>query len=321
MKEKTQSTPTALAVAQPQGGTALANIIPINSIEDVSRLGVAVAKSGWFGNIPQSTGEMIAMTMLQERISPVTFKKKYHIINNSLSVTSRAIVSAFKRMGGKMKLHEVGKEKCDITFSYDGNELRYAVTLQEFVDNGVALAKDGSLKDNWAKFSGDMLYARCCSFAIRKVCPEVDDGLYTTEEVADFDDAPVAPAQKPEPIKIDKSEVASRIAKSAPAATPTPKPAKSEPTPQPEVVEAEVVEPVPTPTPAAPAEPAASQSAPSAADTCPIQGPFFNVPFSQMEPDILGYLLLADTAVNHPELTPAHVESAKAAARAKGMEV
>ena len=317
MKEKTQSTATALAVAQPQGGTALANIIPINSIEDVSRLGVAVAKSGWFGNIPQSTGEMIAMTMLQERISPVTFKKKYHIINNSLSVTSRAIVSAFKRMGGKMKLHEVGKEKCDITFSYDGNELRYAVTLQEFIDNGVALAKDGSLKDNWAKFSGDMLYARCCSFAIRKVCPEVDDGLYTTEEVADFDDAPAAP--KPEPIKIDKADVASRLAKSASAATPTPEPAKPAPTPQPEVVEAEVVEPVPTPAPTK--APAAPAPAPSAADTCPIKGPFFNVPFSQMEPDILGYLLLADTAANHPELTPAHVESAKAAARAKGMEV
>jgi len=318
MKEKTQSAATALAVAQPQGGTALANIIPINSIEDVSRLGVAVAKSGWFGNIPQSTGEMIAMTMLQERISPVTFKKKYHIINNSLSVTSRAIVSAFKRMGGKMKLHEVGKEKCDITFSYDGNELRYAVTLQEFIDNGVALAKDGvTLKDNWAKFSGDMLYARCCSFAIRKVCPEVDDGLYTTEEVADFDDAPAAP--KPEPIKIDKADVVSRIAKSAPAATTTPEPAKPTPAPQPEVVDAEVVEPVPTPAPTK--APAAPQSAPSAADTCPIQGPFFNVPFSQMEPDILGYLLLADTAVNHPELTPAHVESAKAAARAKGMEV
>jgi len=315
MKEKTQSTATALAVAQPQGGTALANIIPINSIEDVSRLGVAVAKSGWFGTIPQSTGEMIAMTMLQERISPVTFKKKYHIINNSLSVTSRAIVSAFKRMGGKMKLHEVGKEKCDITFSYDGNELRYAVTLQEFIDNGVALAKDGAtLKDNWAKFSGDMLYARCCSFAIRKICPEADDGLYTTEEVADFDDAPAAPAPKPEPIKIDKSEVASRIAKAEPAAAPTP-------AQQQEIVEAEVVEPVPTPAPAAPAASAAPQSAPSAADTCPIKGPFFNVPFSQMEPDILGYLLLADTAANHPELTPAHVDSAKAAARAKGMEV
>lgn len=314
MKEKTQSTATALAVAQPQGGTALANIIPISSIEDVSRLGVAVAKSGWFGNIPQSTGEMIAMTMLQERISPVTFKRRYHVINNTISTTSRALVSAFKRMGGKMKLHEVGKEKCDITFSYDGNELRYCVTLQEFVDNGVALSSNGALKDNWAKFSGDMLYARCCSFAIRKVCPEADDGLYTTEEVADFDDAPAAPAQKPEPIKIDKAEVVSRIAKAEPTATPTP-----EPTPQPEAVEAEVVEPVPTPAPTK--APAAPTPAPSAADTCPIKGPFFNVPFSQMEPDILGYLLLADTAANHPELTPAHVESAKAAARAKGMEI
>lgn len=319
MKEKTQSTATALAVAQPQGGTALANIIPINGIEDVSRLGVAVAKSGWFGNIPQSTGEMIAMTMLQERISPVTFKRRYHVINNTISTTSRALVSAFKRMGGKMKLHEVGKEKCDITFSYDGNELRYCVTLQEFVDNGVALSSNGALKDNWAKFSGDMLYARCCSFAIRKVCPEADDGLYTTEEVADFDDSPAAPAQKPEPIKIDKADVASRIVKSAPAATPTPEPAKPAPAQQPEVVEAEVVEPVQTP--ASTKAPAAPQSAPSDADTCPIQGPFFNVPFSQMEPDILGYLLLADTAANHPELTPAHIESAKVAARAKGMEV
>ena len=75
------------------------------------------------------------------------------------------------------------------------------------------------------------------------------------------------------------------------------------------------------PTPAPTKAPAAPTPAPSAADTCPIKGPFFNVPFSQMEPDILGYLLLADTAANHPELTPAHVESAKAAARAKGMEV
>lgn len=308
MKEKTQSAATALAVAQPQGGTALANIIPINSIEDVSRLGVAVAKSGWFGNIPQSTGEMIAMTMLQERISPVTFKKKYHIINNSLSVTSRAIVSAFKRMGGKMKLHEVGKEKCDITFSYDGNELRYAVTLQEFIDNGVALAKDGAtLKDNWAKFSGDMLYARCCSFAIRKVCPEVDDGLYTAEEVADFDDAPAAPAQKPEPIKIDKADVASRIAKSEPAATPTPEP-------QPEVVEAEVV-----PEPAPQRQP--SFGAQSDASRCPIEGKYFDVPFADMEPDILMFVLMPSTASKHPELTDAHIEAAKEAARAKGMEV
>jgi hypothetical protein len=110
-KTQTQTT-TAVAVAQPQGGTALANIIPINSMDDVSRLGIAVAKSGWFGSITQSTGEMIAMTMLQERISPVTFKKKYHVMGDgSLSVASRAIVSAFKRLGGKMKLHEVSKDK------------------------------------------------------------------------------------------------------------------------------------------------------------------------------------------------------------------
>lgn len=325
-----QATTTAVAVA-PQG-TALANIIPINGMEDISRLGVAVAKSGWFGNIGQSTGEMIAMTMLQERISPVTFKKKYHVMGDgSLSVASRAIVSAFKRLGGKMKLHEVGKDKCDITFSYDGNELRYAVTLQEFIDNGVAVsAKTGALKDNWAKFSGDMLYARCCSFAIRKVCPEADDGLYTSEEVADFDDAPAAPR---EPVKIDKAEVVSRLAKSntpAPSPAPTPIAAPAQP------AEAEVVKPVAIemPPPAQKEKVAAAPSAqpqPAAAPNpfagtaeavvCPIEGKFFNVPFADMEPDILMCLLMPDTATRHPELTPAHIEAAKAAARAKGLEV
>lgn len=323
-----QAATTAVAVA-PQG-TALANIIPINGMEDISRLGVAVAKSGWFGSIGQSTGEMIAMTMLQERISPVTFKKKYHVMGDgSLSVASRAIVSAFKRLGGKMKLHEVGKDKCDITFIYDGNELRYAVTLQEFINNGVAVsAKTGALKDNWAKFSGDMLYARCCSFAIRKVCPEADDGLYTSEEVADFDDAPAAPR---EPVKIDKSEVVSRIAKSnakpeakpaAPVApSPAPAPALSPaPAAETEVVDAEVVE-TPPESQAAPTVPDQPVAPDVEATVCPIEGKFYNVPFADMEPDILAFVLMPETAQRHPELTPAHIEAAKDAARAKGMEV
>ena len=323
-----QAATTAVAVA-PQG-TALANIIPINGMEDISRLGVAVAKSGWFGTIGQSTGEMIAMTMLQERISPVTFKKKYHVMSDgSLSVASRARVSAFKRLGGKMKLHEVSKDKCDITFIYEGNELRHSVTLQGFIDNGVAVsAKTGAIKDNWAKFPGDMLYARCCSFAIPKVCPEADDGLYTTEEVADFDDAPTAPR---EPVKIDKSEVVSRIAKSEakPTAPAVPSPA---PAAEPEVVEAEVVETSVHPDPMvesqkklATARAAKQSDQPVAPDieatACPITGNFFNVPFSDMEPDILAFVLMPETAQRHPELTPAHVEAAKAAARAKGMEV
>ena len=325
-KTPTQTT-TAVAVAQPQGSTALVNIIPINSMEDVARLGVAVAKSGWFGSITQSTGEMIAMTMLQERISPVTFKKKYHVMcDGSLSVASRAIVSAFKRLGGKMNLHEVSKDKCDITFIYDGNELRHAVTLQEFIDNGVAVSsKTGALKDNWAKFSGDMLYARCCSFAIRKVCPEADDGLYTTEEVADFDAAPAAPR---EPVKIDKSEVVSRLAKSAAPSPSSPVAAPAQP------AEAEVVEPIAIEIPppaqkenvAAATQPQHASAhnpfvATNEAAVCPIEGKFFNVPFADMEPDILMYVLMPDTATRHPELTPAHVDAAKAAARAKGLEV
>lgn len=322
MKEKTQTT-TAVTVAQPQG-TALANIIPINSMEDVSRLGIAVAKSGWFGTITQSTGEMIAMTMLQDRISPVTFKKKYHIMSDGgITVAARAKVSAFKRLGGKMKLHEVSKDKCDITFIYDGEQLHHCVTLQEFLDNGVAISKKtGAVKDNWASFSGDMLWARCCTFAIPKICPEVDDGLYTPEEVADFDDATAAPR---EPVKIDKADVVSRLAKDT-TAEPKPAPAAAQaqkPTTQ-ETIDVEIVD---EPRPESTAQSVVNnpfdtpQQPNLETHVCPIEGPFLNVPFSQMEPDILQFLLLPDTARNHPELTEEHIAAAKEAARAKGLEV
>lgn len=312
-----QTATTAVAVA-PQGGTALANIIPINGMEDISRLGVAVAKSGWFGSVTQSTGEMIAMTMLQERISPVTFKKTYHIMSDGgLSIATRSRVTAFKRLGGKIKIHEWTEEVCDLTFEYDGEVLRRKVTLQKYIDNGIAVSsKTGKLKDNWARTPEDMLWARCCSSSIPKICPEVDDGLYTTEEVADFDDAPAAPR---EPVKIDKSEVVSRLAKSEakPAAPVAPSPA---PAAEPEIVEAEVVETPPEPqaAPTIPDQPVAPDIETTA---CPIKGNFFNVPFSDMEPDILAFVLMPETAQRHPELTPAHVEAAKAAARAKGMEV
>lgn len=319
-----QAATTAVAVA-PQGGVAQSNTIPIRSWEDISRMGIAVAKSGWFGPISQSTGELIAMTMVDERIGPAKFKKKYHIMINpktgecKLTIVTRSTVSSFKMLGGKMKLHEVSDDKCDITFIYGGNELRHCVTLQKFIDNGVAISSNGALKDNWAKFPGDMLYARCCSFAIRKVCPEADDGLYTTEEVADFDDAPAAPR---EPVKIDKTEVVSRLAKSATPALSAPVTAPAQP------AEAEVVEPVaiemPPPAQKEPVA-AATQPQPAAemteATVCPIEGKFFNVPFSDMEPDILAFVLMPETAQRHPELTPAHVEAAKDAARAKGMEV
>lgn len=328
MKQTPIPSTTAVAVAQPQGGTALANIIPINSMEDVARLGVAVAKSGWFGSITQSTGEMIAMTMLQERISPVTFKKKYHVMSDgSIATAARARVSAFIRLGGEMEIHEVTDEVCDITFRFGKNVLPCKVTLQEYIDKGIAISsKTGALKDNWAKFSKDMLWARCCSSTIPKVCPQVDDGLYTAEEVADFDAAPAAPR---EPVKIDKAEVVSRLAKSnTPASSPAPAPTATQP------AEAEVVEPVaiemPPPAQKEPVS-AATQPQPAAAPNpfagtteaavCPIEGKFYNVPFADMEPDILIYVLMPDTAQRHPELTPAHIEAAKAAARAKGLEV
>jgi len=51
-------------------------------------------------------------------------------------------------------------------------------------------------KDNWRKFPRAMLRSRVVSEGIRTVFPGVVVGVYTPEEVADFDDRPTP---KPEP--------------------------------------------------------------------------------------------------------------------------
>lgn len=50
--------------------------------------------------------------------------------------------------------------------------------------------KAGLGGDNWTKYPAAMLRARAISAGVRAYCPDVVTGLYSAEEVADFDDAP-----------------------------------------------------------------------------------------------------------------------------------
>lgn len=81
------------------------------------------------------------------------------------------------------------------------------VTIDEFKANKVAVGKDGkTLKENWAKFPREMLKARCMATAIRAICPEALGGMYTQEEVADFDRKPPTPVRgvaSPSPLAQD----------------------------------------------------------------------------------------------------------------------
>lgn len=242
----------------------------------LTQIGESLAKSGILGSITASTGTMVALTCAQEGISLVQFKAKYHVMEDgNLSVKSRYLHAEFKRLGGKMHFNEMSDKVCDITFSYDGEEIRNRVTLDQFRANGVALAKDGKLKKNWRTYPADMLFARCCASAIRKLCPQADGGLYVQEELdARGDDAPDVAA---EPIRLSPEDVSQRVGRME---------GGNGGGQEAEAVQPEVV-------------------SPSDPDTCPVAGRIFGKRWSELDTKALMKILKAP-ADKYPELTAAH---------------
>ena len=245
-----------------------------DQLPKLTQIGESLAKSGMLGAITASTGTMVALTCAQEGISLVQFKAKYHVMEDgNLSIKSRYLHSEFKRLGGKMHFNEMSDTVCDITFSYDGEEIRNRVTLDQFKANGVAMAKDGKLKKNWRTFPADMLFARCCASAIRKLCPEADGGLYVQEELDTRGDD--VPDRAPDPIRLSPEDVQQRVGRM-----------EGGKQPEPEAVQPEVV-------------------SPSDPDTCPVAGRIFGKRWSELETKALMKILKAP-ADKYPELTAAH---------------
>ena len=160
----------------------------------IEKMGAVIAKSGVLGAITPSVGVTAALTCAQEGISLVQFKAKYHVMGDgNITVKTNWMQAKFQDLGGKIHINEFTPEVCDLDFTFDGETMNNRVTLKEFKENGVAVNAAGRVKDNWRKFPKDMLWARCCAGAIRKLCPQALGGLYVQEEAQDFGNS--APAR------------------------------------------------------------------------------------------------------------------------------
>lgn len=240
---------TALAVTNKQQTTSLASII--GNMEELKTFSLSIMKSGIIPTLSESSAMVVATVCWQEGITIIDFDRKYHMINNRPSIKSEVMVAGFRMAGGRYKIIQSDNDVCEIAFSISGNDLTIRKTLQEFKDNGVALGKDGKLKDNWAKYPQAMLFARCTSTGVRMLAPEVSFGMYTPEEMSDIDprEVEVSSAQP-----LTKDEVVARAGatqvsepqgqkQSAPKKTTT---KKQEPTKQ-KPEDAEVVTDAPKP--------------------------------------------------------------------------
>ena len=199
-KEKETGTEVAVAL---RSNVQLAEVAPLEQFTKLKEVGTMIAQSGMFGsNISASGGALIAMTMYKENLSPVEFKRRYHMVNNQPSRTVNSLLGDFKLIGGKYKIHVADAKSCKITFTTkDGDEYTCEVVMDEMLKTSIPFGKDGrTLKDNWRNCPDDMLFARCCGKGLRRIAPELMGGVYTKEEQEDIQPVEVTGTVSPSPI-------------------------------------------------------------------------------------------------------------------------
>lgn len=152
------------------------------TFDDVWRMANAVAKSSLFGMKTPDQAFALMMLAQAEGLHPMIAARDYDIIQGRPSKKAEAMLRDFQRSGGKVEWHTLTDAKADATFSHpQGGSFR--------CDWDLARAKKAGLggKEMWAKYPRQMLRARCVSEGCKTVFPSSTSGMYTPEEVQDFE--------------------------------------------------------------------------------------------------------------------------------------
>ena len=157
-------------------------LVPINDIE---RMGAAIAKSGLFGMKTQDQAVALMLIAQAEGLHPAVAARDYHVIQGRPALKADAMMARFQAAGGKVRWNELTEAKVSATFSHPaGGEATIEWTFEEAKRIGLAV------KDNWLKFPRAMLPSLVNDKATTKIYTILVVGTYTPEEVQDFDDAP-----------------------------------------------------------------------------------------------------------------------------------
>lgn len=181
-------------------------LVPINEIKDMAQ---AVCKSGLF-QLPTPEAAFTLMLICQsEGIHPIQAVKRYHIIKGRPAMRADAMLAEFQRLGGRVQWKERSDVGVTAVFSHPQGEAEITWTIE--------MAKNAGLtaNDTWRKYPRQMLTARAISEGIRTVLPAVVTGIYTPEEVADFDLPAEKPATKPVKKAEKPAEVPAKVEKPA----------------------------------------------------------------------------------------------------------
>lgn len=171
-----------------------------HSITEVGQMAKAVAASNLFG--VKTPDQALALMLLAqaEGLHPMVAARDYHIIEGRPSMKADAMLARFQMAGGKVKWLALTDTKVAGEFTHEAGG---TAVIEWDMDRAKTAGLGG--KGNWLKYPRQMLRARVISEGIRTVYPACVVGVYTPEEVQDFDARPqqAVPATiKPSPVAL-----------------------------------------------------------------------------------------------------------------------
>ena len=134
----------------------------------------------------KSPGEALTLMLIGQAdgIHPITALRRYHIIDGKPSMKSDAMLACFMEAGGKVKWLNRSDTEVSATFTHDGESVTIKWDMARASKAGISGRK------NWQSYPCQMLTARVISEGVRLCCPQIVTGIYTPEEVMDFDKGP-----------------------------------------------------------------------------------------------------------------------------------
>jgi hypothetical protein len=204
-----------------------------NAVSVIESMGRAIAKSQFIKCDNVEQGMVLAMTCYSKGMDFLTLAQKYDLIGGRLSMKSDAMLSGLRERGGKHKIIKRTADEACVVLSYDGQEYESRFTWEEaqgepfiyngkesetlrFIESGNQKELAKRLKPKYAtpRSRMQMLWARAVSDGVRALCPEVNTGVYTPEEIEDFEEG--SSASSPVVIGVPDAIVPASPASAAP---------------------------------------------------------------------------------------------------------
>jgi hypothetical protein len=167
-------------------------MLPAN-LGEASKIAEYIAASNLFGCKTKEQAFALMLLADAEGLHPAAAARDYHIVDGKPSLKADAMLARYMGAGGKIKWIERSETKVSAEFTHPSSG---SVTITW--DQSRATTANLWAKKNWKSHPQQMLSARVISEGVRASFPGVVSGVYTPEEVGDFDDVP-APRRQAEP--------------------------------------------------------------------------------------------------------------------------